>query len=58
LQENGKDSKFLTLFNKLDEGDKNLVIAMSESLVEKCKKFAAPRVLKDGRRGSNKKHHI
>jgi len=37
VQENSKNSKLLALFNALDEDDKDAVIAMSESLVEKHK---------------------
>jgi len=37
MQENAKKSKMLALFNSLEEKDKNMVIAMAESLVKKSK---------------------
>ena len=37
MPESAKISKLLSLFNKLDEQDKDIVIAMSESLVTKHK---------------------
>jgi hypothetical protein len=35
MQDNAKSSKLLSLFDTLEEDDKNIVIRMSESLVEK-----------------------
>jgi len=35
--ENVKNSKLLALFSALEERDKDIVISMSESLVERCK---------------------
>jgi hypothetical protein len=37
MQENAKKSKMLALFNTLGEHDKDIVIAMTESLVERSK---------------------
>ncbi|MCL2154617.1 MAG: hypothetical protein FWH53_03015 [Leptospirales bacterium] len=37
MKGNSKKSKLLALFNTLEEDDKDVVIAMSESLAEKCK---------------------
>ena len=37
MQRNSKNSKLLALFNTLEEDDKDVVIAMSELLAEKCK---------------------
>jgi len=37
MQENLKKTKMLALFNTLEEKDKDIVIAMAESLVEKSK---------------------
>jgi len=37
MQENVKEAKFLALFNTLEETDKDIVIAMTESLAEKSK---------------------
>jgi len=37
LQENAKKAKILALFNTLEENDKDIVIAMTESLVERSK---------------------
>ena len=37
VYENSKNSKLLALFNALDEADKDAIIAMTESLAEKCK---------------------
>ena len=37
MQGSAKNSKMVTLFKMLDEDDKDLVISLSESLVEKCK---------------------
>jgi hypothetical protein len=37
MQESVKESKMLALFNKLAENDKDIVIAMTESLVERSK---------------------
>ena len=35
--ENGKNSKLLALFNALEERDKEIIISMSEKLLEKWK---------------------
>jgi len=37
MQENAKKAKILALFNTLEENDKDIVIAMTESLVERSK---------------------
>ena len=37
MAENEKNSKLLALFNTLEERDKDIVISMSESLIERCK---------------------
>jgi hypothetical protein len=37
LAENVKNSRLLALFSTLEERDKDIVISMSESLVERCK---------------------
>lgn len=37
IQKNGQKSKMLALFNTLGENDKDMVIAMTESLVKKSK---------------------
>ena len=37
MQENTKETKMLALFNTLEERDKDTVIAMTESLVERSK---------------------
>jgi hypothetical protein len=37
MQEQIKAAKMLAFFSKLEEKDKDIVIAMAESLVEKCK---------------------
>ena len=37
MQEYSKKTKLLALFNALEEDDKDAVIAMAESLAEKCK---------------------
>ena len=37
IQENAKRAKILALFNTLEENDKDIVIAMTESLIEKSK---------------------
>jgi len=37
MAENVKNLKLLALFNTLEEGDKDIVISMSESLVARCK---------------------
>jgi hypothetical protein len=37
MQENVKKAKILALFNTLEESDKDIVIAMAESLVERSK---------------------
>ena len=37
MPENAKNSKLTALFNALKEDDKDIVISMTESLVEKCK---------------------
>jgi len=37
MQENVNKSKMLVLFNTLEENDKDIVIAMTESLVERSK---------------------
>jgi len=37
LQENAKTSRMLAFFNTLEENDKDIVIAMMESLVERSK---------------------
>jgi len=37
MQENVKKAKILALFNTLEENDKDIVIAMTESLVERSK---------------------
>jgi len=37
MQENVKKAKILALFNTLEESDKDIVISMTESLVEKSK---------------------
>jgi len=37
MQENEKKTKMLALFNTLEENDKDVVIAMTESLVERSK---------------------
>jgi len=39
IQKNAKKSKMLALFNSLEEKDKNIVIAMTESLVKRSKKI-------------------
>jgi len=37
MQENAKKAKILALFNTLEENDKDIVIAMTESLVKRSK---------------------
>ena len=37
MPENVKNSRLLALFNTLEERDKDIVISMSEFLVERCK---------------------
>jgi len=37
MQGTVKESKMLSFFNALEEIDKDIVIAMTESLVERCK---------------------
>jgi len=37
IQENAKKAKILALFNTLEETDKDIVIAMTESLAERSK---------------------
>jgi len=37
IQENAKKAKILALFNTLEENDKDIVIAMTESLVKRSK---------------------
>jgi len=55
LVENVKNCKLLALFNSLDEGDKDIVITISELLVEKWKlnmtNIAGNNVLKNSIKG-------
>jgi len=43
MQGTVKKSKMLAFFNALEESDKDIVIAMAESLVERCKGNQQPR---------------
>ena len=44
MAENAKNSKLTALFNALNENDKDIVISMTESLVENCKTNTARNV--------------
>jgi hypothetical protein len=39
ILENAERQKLLAFFNSLKEDDKDIVLAMAESLVEKCKRY-------------------
>ena len=47
MAENVKKSRLLSLFNTLEERDKDIVISMSESLVERCRNDGLTKMISD-----------
>lgn len=57
MPESARSSKLLSLFNKLDEQDKDIVIALSESLVTKHKSNMTESINNTVEKIGDKGHH-